>query len=157
MDPESLDLRDVHLPEPPPWWPPAPGWWLLFALVLLAGLAAWLYWQRYRAERPRRMALAELDAVARRCADEPQRLASELSIWLRRVALTLQPRIDVAGLTGQDWLDALQRLSPGSTLVRDCQQLLLQGPYAPVSASGEELEGVLEACRDWTRKLEVSR
>ena len=29
-------LRDIHLPMAPSWWPPAPGWWLLTLLALAA-------------------------------------------------------------------------------------------------------------------------
>ena len=49
MNPSAaLDLRDIHAAPPPPFWPPAPGWWLLAVLVLiaLAVLATWA-WRRY--------------------------------------------------------------------------------------------------------------
>ena len=35
-DPASLEnLRDIAVPPPVPWWPPAPGWWVLGLLALL--------------------------------------------------------------------------------------------------------------------------
>lgn len=38
-------LRDIHVPAEPSWWPPAPGWWLLAGLCL--ALLVWLvrYWR----------------------------------------------------------------------------------------------------------------
>ena len=33
MDPEQIPLRDLHLPEAIGWWPLAPGWWVVIALV----------------------------------------------------------------------------------------------------------------------------
>lgn len=43
-------LRDIHLPEPPGWWPPAPGWWLLAGLAVAA---LWWAFVRLRARRRR--------------------------------------------------------------------------------------------------------
>lgn len=45
-------LRDIHLPAEPGWWPPAPGWWLLAALALAA--VVWLLFRLLDAERRRR-------------------------------------------------------------------------------------------------------
>ncbi|MBP6325901.1 MAG: DUF4381 domain-containing protein, partial [Dokdonella sp.] len=27
MNADGPQLRDIHLPPDPSWWPPAPGWW----------------------------------------------------------------------------------------------------------------------------------
>lgn len=155
-DPADLDLRDIQLPPEPSWWPPAIGWWLL-ALLLIAGLVVFaVRWHHYRAERVRRLALAELDALGERCASTPQRLPAELSTWLRRVALSVGARRELAGLTGQAWLAALERLSPQSRLTREFRRLLVEGPYAgKAPASEEELEALLAACREWTANLEL--
>ena len=38
MQETPLPLRDLHLPAEVGWWPLAPGWWVLIAIV--AALAA---------------------------------------------------------------------------------------------------------------------
>lgn len=58
MQPDLLQqLRDIHLPVDPLWWPPAPGWWLL-ALAAIVGLvyAIRLLYQAYQRRRPIRRA-----------------------------------------------------------------------------------------------------
>ena len=58
-------LHPLREPLPVGWWPPAPGWWLLAALVLVALLAlAWFALRRYRANAYRRQALARLRELA---------------------------------------------------------------------------------------------
>ena len=37
MDPKQIPLRDLHLPEGIGWWPLAPGWWVVIALVMIGG------------------------------------------------------------------------------------------------------------------------
>ena len=44
------ELRDIHLPEASLWWPPAPGWWISLALILLLAwlLPSLLRWLRHK-------------------------------------------------------------------------------------------------------------
>ena len=110
MEESALPLRDLHLPEPAGWWPLAPGWWVVIALLLAA--AAYLAWRWYRAWKhnaPRRHALRELARVeAAYLADrDAVMLGKQLSELLRRSMLAYAPRDEVAGLTGKAWLEWL--------------------------------------------------
>ena len=86
--PLDLPLRDIHLPEPVSWWPPAPGWWLLAGLLILLAVGALLVWRWYRRGRLGRSARRALERVFvdYRHHGEPQRLLRELSVLLRRIA-----------------------------------------------------------------------
>ena len=65
MQPDLLQqLRDIHLPADPTWWPPAPGWWLL-ALACL-GLIVWAGLKllaAYRRRKPLKLARSYYDQV----------------------------------------------------------------------------------------------
>jgi hypothetical protein len=112
MDPEQIPLRDLHLPDPVGWWPLAPGWWVLIVLAV-AGLCYLLYrlFVRWRGNRARRIALAELSRVYRdyQQGADALTLAKDVSELLRRSMLAYAPRSEVAGLTGESWLVWLDR------------------------------------------------
>lgn len=85
-------LRDIHLPSAP-WWPLAPGWWAVLAVLLLVA-AGILWWLRRRASHgPLRAALHEIDALAAAHAVDGNdaALADGASRLLRRVALRIDP------------------------------------------------------------------
>ena len=96
-------LAADHAPPAPGWWPLAPGWWILAVLLLIA-LAAALYWLRKPSLRLRRLALRELRVLERHDGDE-QALAQSLEHLLRRYAIARFGRSEVAGLSGQAWID----------------------------------------------------
>ncbi len=132
MSPAELPLRDIHVPETVHWWPPAPGWWALAAAVLIAAAAlAWLAWRRRT--RVRRAALAELRRIEKDYADhgDVARLAKELSLLLRRAAITVAPRSEVAALTGDDWLAWLDRGLEGRPFSAGPGHCLADAPYRP--------------------------
>lgn len=148
---EPLPLRDIHLPDPVGWWPPAPGWWLLAILVptLTAGLV-WLIRYRWRLT-PIKLALRELDILQGDTglgADEKLRRLSSL---LRQTALTLYPRHSVAGLAGEAWLRWLDETLSEPRFSQGPGRILAEAPYRPVPAA--HLDEVLALCRDWLRVL----
>lgn len=120
----AAQLRDIHLPPEPAWWPLQPGWWLLALLALAAGLW-WLrrlpLWKREALERLR---AAEADYARHRDAT---RLLADVSVLLRACALKLKGRAEVAGLTGTAWLECLRELGRGACPIPG--EILLHGPY----------------------------
>jgi len=132
MDPEQIPLRDLHLPEPIGWWPLAWGWWFLLGLAML-GLGYLVYqgWRRWRANRPRRIALrqlAQVQADYRRGLDAVA-LSKQLSQLLRRAMLAYAARDEVAGLTGQNWLEWLDRGMHGQPFTTGPGRVIGSLPY----------------------------
>ncbi|HEX7079894.1 MAG TPA: DUF4381 domain-containing protein [Gammaproteobacteria bacterium] len=152
IDPASLPLRDIHMPDPVSWWPPAPGWWLLIAAA--AAAVGYALWVRHR-YRGRRVALA---AVSRIAADlergaEPVACLQTLSVVLRRFAITAA-RGDggLPGLIGDRWLEYLDARSPAGGFVQGAGRRLVEAPYAPAGSVGraEALE-LTRLCGDWIK------
>ncbi len=130
-------LRDIHLPPDPGWWPPAPGWWLLALLVVgLLVLAAWLLPRPLTRHRQRRGLERGLGALALEGdANQRARALGEMSRLARRFAMTRFGRDRVAGLSGDKWLEFLDRTSGSRDFTRGPGRLLADGPYrAPADA-----------------------
>lgn len=140
-DTASLDrLHDIVLPDAVPWWPPAPGWYVLFALLMLAALAFSVgAWRRWKANAYRRQALRELAAVS-----EPSAIVE----ILRRVALAIAPREAVAELTGAAWPAWLAARCPEPMPAR-VQSDLAGGVYDPRLAA--DLESLRKYAAAWVR------
>ncbi len=115
MNPELLgNLRDIHEPLPPPFWPPAPGWWILAALIIaLIAVAVVLAWRRYRAiERarvPYRIAEQDLaaafDAYAKGRVDA-RAFADGANAILKRLIAQHENRADATSF-GREWIEEI--------------------------------------------------
>ncbi|MBT8107935.1 MAG: DUF4381 domain-containing protein [Gammaproteobacteria bacterium] len=132
MDPKQIPLRDLHLPGDISWWPLAPGWWVLIALALIAlGYLVHLYLQHRSGSAARRYALRQLNALTAEFEQHGDAVAfsSSLSELLRRTMLAYAPRQDVAGLTGEEWLQWLDRDLDQPRFQGDTGRKLLELPY----------------------------
>lgn len=154
---EPLALRDIHLPSGIAWWPPALGWWLVLLVVLLLVIAGVLFYRYRKSRRLHKVALHELEEIQESYNQyqDDQKLAQSLSIWLRRVCLSLYPRTDVAGLTGTDWIEFLdQAVSKSATqkfFSEDSGNTLLSAPYT--HSTTIDANALLTTCKNWLAAL----
>ncbi len=150
MNPLS-ELRDIHLPPPPPLWPPAPGWWLV-CVVAIASLVFGVRFARaaWRRGRPRRAAVRAIAELRSRheSGEAVDVLTAELAILLRRAAMNRHPRAQVAGLTGHDWLRFLD--GDGHRFTDGVGACLATAPYA--RGSKVDLDALLTLCDTWVRR-----
>lgn len=158
MDPIQIPLRDIHLPTPVPWWPPAPGWWLLGIAIAVSAVLLLRWLRRAAAHRAGRNAqpLPEeiwrqwraLCAVSESSGDTGAQVR-ELSEFLRRVALSLHTRAEVAGLTGEAWLAYLDITLGGEDFRHGPGRVLINAPYQRTPAG--DLRACLDLCERWLR------
>jgi len=154
--PDLSQLRDIHLPAAVSWWPPAPGWWAVAAVVLLGASGAVFMLRRRKRNRWRRTALHELKMLREEVvAQQMQSALNNLSVLLRRVAISRFPREEVASLHGQPWLDFLDRtFGEGAPFQSAHGKLLSAGPYVREAAlHADELDALLSLAEEWVRKL----
>lgn len=157
--PSTFDLQNLHdivVPPPVPWLPPAPGWYALGLTTLL--FLVWggvVLYRRWRRNAYRRQALAELAQLERALAADQadHRLLSRLPELLKRAAMAAYGRGAAAPLSGQPWLDFLDRRCPGTPFAGEEGRLLLLGSYAPetqlAGVSLAQVQGLCRAVRIW--------
>jgi len=140
MDSEELleQLADIHLPMAVSYWPPAPGWWLLALLLLVAGFLLTRRYLRYiTQQRICQHALAELDRCYQEFArsqgvdanENTLRYVNAFNSVLRRVALVHFPQSNVASLDGSDWVDFIREKGDSSQLNEDLAAALSYGRF----------------------------
>jgi hypothetical protein len=149
MPPQEPQLRDIHVPQVS-WWPLAPGWWVLAALVVLALLVvAWLWRRRARRRQFIDAVLADLhDARARHASDgDSAAFAATAHALLRRVARTRDPHSVTSSANA--WHDALAGMAPS----RDVSRLVALGDVIYQPRAALDVDAVHKDVEVWVRDV----
>jgi hypothetical protein len=152
-------LNEIIIPDPVSWMPQTIGWYVVFGLILLVA-GWWIYGRirRFRKNRYRRLALAEL-AVIEQELQQPEKHAkalAEIPVLLKGTALSAFPRSEVAGLSGEKWLAFLDKTMGGKNFTEGEGRLLPELAYAPVQRtaqfSDESVSKLLQLIRRWIKR-----
>lgn len=148
---DALPLKDIHLPEPITWWPPAIGWWLLAILLpVLIATGIFLY-RRLRQKTALKTARKMLEALKHDKQRDTLQTLIALSAWLRRVAISLAPRGHVAGLRGEAWLNYLDAAFQDEPFSRGVGRCMADAPYRQNLPDTIDLDALFELCERWLK------
>ncbi len=106
-------IAEIQYPAPVPWTPSAPGWILLWGILLLAGV--WMLtrlFSRWKQNAYRRQALRLLEKVKQRSFPGDKTALCALPRLLKNTALKAYPRSRVASLSGEEWIAFLESRCP---------------------------------------------
>jgi hypothetical protein len=145
------------MPVPTGWWPLASGWHVLAGLLLI--FLCWFVYKsvtNWKANRYRRSALSELEALSEGIQNPAGRNSSlrKIPALLKRTALAVYPRNEVAMLTGEDWFQFLNSTVKKQPFTEHTFNTLNHISYTTGDlndVNGEAANALLDACRQWLK------
>ena len=143
-------LKDIHLPSEISWWPLAIGWWIVAFIAFVLTILLLVLFKRYKQKKQRlNLAMDPFEQLSNDQSLSPQDWLNELSILLRRIAINVNGRNDVAGLVGNDWLSYLDRSGNTQAFTQGAGKVLAVQPYQP--AVEYDREAITEISRSWLK------
>lgn len=147
-------LKDVHEPfglNDASLWPPAPGWWVLLLIIVLAPLVIYFI-RQMRIRSAKLYALKQMELLEKNSGTNAAKFAEETSKLLKRIAILRFGKDKIAALSDKDWVAFLIKtgdLSLSPKLV----SLFAYSPYARIEKSDKKsIESLKEAAETWIRK-----
>ncbi len=143
----DTQLRANHLPDPISFWPIAPGWWILVALIVLASSAGIYFYLNHRKKTAfRREALQRLEELP-----TTQQFPAKANILLKQVCLSHPLTPDyIAGATGGLWKNFL--METGHYFDENKARLLTTSAYQENAViTPTEIKQLKIACETWIK------
>lgn len=142
-------LRDVHLPVTPSWYPLSDSAYYAIGITFLIFIwGSMMLFTKWRRGRARRKAILQIEKY-RKQSDIDIAIIVDLSVLLRRVALAYYPRKQVAGLSGERWIKFLYDTAI-EKFDKDTARILLTAPYQREFVG--ESEELLALASNWIRE-----
>lgn len=134
-------LRDIHIPAEPNWWPPAPGWWLLAGICLAA-----LFWlsRLWRARRQRQAPLRQAGKLYHELHTsyvddqiDATAYVHGTNELLKRLLIHTQALPQAGSANHEAWLGLLDNIADSTEFTEGAGQVLGNSRFAPKVAIDE--------------------
>jgi hypothetical protein len=160
---DTLQIYDIHLPDPVSAWPPAPGWWLLLIVILLAAVAAFFVWrklrQRWQRWQRRSGCLQQLQNLRSHFDKTDAQACAQINEILKLYCQQYFPQ--AVALHGQAWVDFLNQKAPVALFHNQSARALAEAPYAPPRADWRqhygELDDLLALAQRWLKSASTQQ
>lgn len=143
-----LNLKDIQLPPAIAWWPPAIGWWILAILIPLSIYLSYKLFRYITRKTALKSAKNHLKLLQQNQKLPQQEKLIALSNLMRRIAISLYPRQNVASLTGENWLNFLDKSILNRGFNSDVGYLLTTALYKQ-NADIQSLAPLINLCETW--------
>lgn len=148
---ELAKLKEIALPESISYFPQTPAWYILFGVIaLLILFFLWKQYKHYQNNKYRRVALAELSKI------KSEKTYEEIPELVKRVALVFSDRSEIASLSGETWLEFLNKSYKGNGFSSDAGSLFVDLAYSSQTRiklyqQGEN-ENLINLISEWIKK-----
>ena len=152
-------LPPLHLPEPVSFWPPAIGWWLSMVVVLALLLLTLRYFiKRKRKNQLRNAALRELDVLWQSYQEEnsAEKYLVAVNRLLKQFAMQQYPNKNLHVLSGAEWLNGLNELSPQSGFNSDTASILLSIYAKHADHIDKDVRALYPLLVQWLKGLRIA-
>lgn len=143
MDPKQLLslLRDIHIPEGVSFWPLAPIWWIILALLIIAGVVSFAI---YLKGRLKRRALSAVQSFLE--LNSSAEVAAETLMLIKSLGLKKGLKWE-GNIWGKTWLDEF------SELPNDLKERLITLPYQKRDFNDQRLNArIVHFAKEWIEK-----
>lgn len=139
-------------------WPPAIGWWLVAALLLIAVIFAANKTKQLLRKRAEYQYLSSaINTLVIPTSDAPQTERTEfikqLNRALKAIAIEKYGHTQVAALSGQSWLAFLDRSGNCNHFRKGAGQVFGQGLYQKELPQEPDLTHLKEVCEAWCKEV----
>ena len=167
MDSQELlnQLADIRLPNEIGLWPPAPGWWILFVILLIILYAVIKAFSKRRAlQYSLNAAIEELGiSYTNWCSSPAENKTNALLEYvntsntiLRRVALVKSSNSQhVASLTGEKWIAFIRSEGDSTMLTEEIASALSQGRFQ--QRLSLDAEAMHLFCSGWVTSMYMTK